>query len=144
MNNSVSGRIFLFRRFKIFLLLLAAFSINIKAQDRDALAKDPKLFLETAEKMMGWNEPAEPTKIVGNIYFVGTKGLTAWLITGSEGYILVNSAMPPSGKLIEASIHKLGFRPENIKLLITCHAHIDHVGGHACKSCNNDRRSRRD
>jgi hypothetical protein len=51
MNNSVSGRIFLFRRFKIFLLLLAAFSINIKAQDRDALAKDPKLFLETAEKL---------------------------------------------------------------------------------------------
>jgi ribonuclease BN (tRNA processing enzyme) len=80
---------------------------------------------------MKWEEPAEPMKIAGSIHFVGTKSLGVWLITGSEGHILLNTGMPSSGPMIEASIRKLGFRPEDIKLLLTCHAHVDHVGGHA-------------
>src|SRR5262249_16922970 len=36
--------------------------------------------------------------------------------------------MPESGPLIEASIKKLGFKPEDIKIMLTCHAHVDHVG----------------
>ena len=47
------------------------------------------------------------------------------------GHILLNTGMPSSGRMIEASIRKLGFKPEDIKLMLTCHAHIDHVGGHA-------------
>jgi metallo-beta-lactamase class B len=93
-----------------------------------ALAKDPKLFLETASESLHWKEPAEPVKIVGPIYFVGTAGLSAWLITTSRGHILLNTGMPGSGPMIEASIRKLGFKPEDVKILIACHAHIDHVG----------------
>jgi metallo-beta-lactamase class B len=87
--------------------------------------------LQTAAKQFGWTEPAEPVKVVGPIHFVGTRGLGIWLITTSEGHILLNTGMPGSGPMIEASIHKLGFKPEDIKLMLTCHAHIDHVGGHA-------------
>jgi metallo-beta-lactamase class B len=68
-------------------------------------------------------------RVVGPIYFVGTQGLTSWLITSNEGHILLNTGMPPSGALIEASIRKLGYKPEDVKLLLTCHAHVDHVGG---------------
>jgi metallo-beta-lactamase class B len=113
------------------LVFLFNFSGKVFTQDADSLAKDPVLFLQIASKHFGWNEPADPVKIAGPIYFVGTKGLASYLITGSAGYILLYTAMPNSGPMIETSIRKLGFNPEEIKFILTGHAHIDHVGGHA-------------
>jgi len=75
-----------------------------------------------------WIEPTEPVKIVGPIHYVGTKGLAAYLITTSQGHILLDGAMPRSAKDIEASIRRLGFRPEDIRLLLVTHAHSDHAG----------------
>jgi metallo-beta-lactamase class B len=100
-------------------------------QDTAELAKDPARFLETAQKVLKWNEPTEPTRIVGPLYFVGTKGLAAYLITTPQGHVLMNTAMPVSAPAIADSIRKLGFKPEDVKLLLAGHAHIDHVGGHA-------------
>lgn len=101
------------------------------APDREELAKNPRLFLELARKARKWDEPAEPAKIVGPIYAVGTKGLSVFLVRTSEGLILLNTAMPGSGPLIEAAIRKLGFDPKDVRLLLTSHAHVDHVGAHA-------------
>jgi len=95
------------------------------------LADDPVKFLEVARKALKWDEPAEPAKIVGPIYFVGTQGLSVFLITTPDGHIVLNTGMPGSGPLIAASIRKLGFDPKEIKLLLIGHAHCDHVGGHA-------------
>lgn len=117
---------------------LSAFPLFAFAQDIsptpdpvDLATKDPTFVLDMMVKKFGWTEPAAPMKAVGPIYFVGTKGLSAWLIKTSDGDILLNTAMPGSGPMIEASIRKLGFKPETLKLILTCHAHIDHVGGHA-------------
>ena len=101
------------------------------AELRDLMAKNPAMFLKAARTAQKWDEPAEPLKIAGPIYFVGTKGLSVWLITGSEGDILLNTCMPGSGPMIEASIRKLGMDPMRIKWLLTGHSHVDHVGGHA-------------
>ena len=95
---------------------------------REQLANDNRLFISLANKMMKWEEPAEPLRIVGPIYFVGTEGLGVFLFTTSEGHILMNTGMPSSGPMIVASIRKLGFKPEDIKILINAHAHIDHAG----------------
>jgi metallo-beta-lactamase class B len=95
------------------------------------LASDNNLFLAIARKALHWEEPAEPARIVGPIYFVGTRGLGAFLITTSEGNILMNTGMPSSGPMIVESIRKLGFKPEDIKLMINGHAHIDHAGAFA-------------
>jgi metallo-beta-lactamase class B len=92
------------------------------------LATNNKLFIELAKKGLKWEEPTEPVRIAGPIYFVGTKGLGAFLITTSEGHILMNTGMPSSGTMIVDSIRKLGFKPEEIKLMINGHAHIDHAG----------------
>ena len=92
------------------------------------LATNNKLFIELAKKGLKWEEPTEPVRIAGPIYFVGTKGLGAFLITTSEGLILMNTGMPSSGPMIVDSIRKLGYKPEAIKLMITGHAHIDHAG----------------
>lgn len=81
--------------------------------------------------LLDWNKPACPTKIVGPIYFVGTKGLGSWLIKSQTGLILINTGAKGSGPMIEASILSLGFDPKDIKILLACHAHVDHVGGHA-------------
>jgi metallo-beta-lactamase class B len=95
------------------------------------LVNKPPLFLELARKRLKWDEPAKPAKIVGPIYSVGTKGLSVFLIKTTEGLIIINTAMPGSGPMTETAIRKLGFDPKDIKLLLTGHAHIDHVGAHA-------------
>ena len=95
------------------------------------LANDNNLFISFAKKGLHWEEPADPVRIVGSIYFVGTRGLGAFLISTSEGHILMNTGMPSSGPMIVDSIRKLGFKPEDIKLMINGHAHIDHAGAFA-------------
>jgi metallo-beta-lactamase class B len=84
--------------------------------------------LSDISKAMRWEDPEEPVQVVGPIYFVGTEGLGVFLITSSEGHVLWNTGMPSSAEMIEASIRKLGFRPEDIKIMINGHAHIDHAG----------------
>jgi len=64
----------------------------------------------------------------GPLYFVGTKGLGVFLFATPEGHILMNTGMPSSGPMIVDSIRKLAFKPEDIKLMINGHAHIDHAG----------------
>jgi metallo-beta-lactamase class B len=75
-----------------------------------------------------WYEPAPPAAVAGPIYYVGTRGLCVYLIRTPEGHILIDGAMPPSAPLIEDSIRKLGFRPEDIRLILNTHAHVDHAG----------------
>ena len=86
---------------------------NAPAQEQ--LANDPKLLLEVAAKKMKWNEPAEPVRIVGPLYFVGTQGLSSWLFATSEGHILLNTGTQQSGPMIVESIRALGFKPEELR-----------------------------
>lgn len=95
---------------------------------KQQLANDNNLFISLAKKFLKWEDPAEPAKILGPIYFVGTKGLGVFLFTTPEGHILMNTGMPSSGPMIFDSIKTLGFRPEDIKVMINGHAHIDHAG----------------
>jgi len=97
-------------------------------QTQEELAANPKLFLATLNKEMKWEVPAGPTKVVGPIYFVGTMGLSSWLITTPRGHVLLNTGMPSSGPMIADSIRQLGFSPEEIRIIIFSHAHVDHVG----------------
>lgn len=106
-------------------------TLPLNLPTKEQLAKDNNLFISLAKKALKWEEPAEPVRIVGPIYFVGTKGLGAFLFTTSEGLILMNTGMPSSGPMIVESIRKLGFKPEDIKLMINGHAHIDHAGAFA-------------
>ncbi len=75
-----------------------------------------------------WVEPTEPFQIAGPLYYVGTRGLAVYLIKTNAGLILLNGAMPESKDLIHQSIRKLGFKLEDIRLILVSHAHIDHVG----------------
>ena len=67
--------------------------------------------------------------VIGNIYFIGSKGLGIYLITTPEGHILVNAGLAESVPLIQQSIAKLGFKFSDIRILLISHAHFDHDGG---------------
>jgi metallo-beta-lactamase class B len=79
----------------------------------------------------GWRQPFEPIRIVGNVYYVGTRGLSSFLIVTPGGGIIIDSGEAESVPFIRANIERLGFRLSDVKILLTGHAHFDHVGGHA-------------
>lgn len=75
------------------------------------------------------NQPFQPHKIVGNLYYVGASDIAAFLVTTSAGHILVNSGYETTPTLIRDSIVKLGFKPTDIKIILNNQAHFDHVAG---------------
>jgi CubicO group peptidase (beta-lactamase class C family) len=78
-----------------------------------------------------WYEPFPAHKVIGNVYYVGSKDLATYLITTPEGHILINSGFERTVPLIEKSVESLGFKMTDVKILLASHAHSDHVAGHA-------------
>src|SRR3954471_10677700 len=76
-----------------------------------------------------WNADREPFRVFGNTYYVGVAGLSSVLITSKDGHVLIDGALPQSAALIDAHIRALGFRTEDVKLILNSHAHFDHAGG---------------
>jgi metallo-beta-lactamase class B len=99
------------------LLLLAA----------PALAQD--VAPTKCESCAAWNVPTAPYRIYGNTYYVGTRDLSAILITSPDGLVLIDAALPESAPQIAGNIRSLGFDPANIKFILNSHAHFDHAGG---------------
>lgn len=81
------------------------------------------------DERRAWNQPVKPFRVAGNIYYVGVTGVTSFLITTPKGHILLDSGLPETVPLIQESIKQLGFRLEDVKILINSHAHFDHAGG---------------
>lgn len=80
-------------------------------------------------KCAEWNQAQAPFRIYGNTYYVGTRGLSAILVTGPRGHVLLDAALPQSAPLIRANIEALGFRVSDVKWIVNSHAHFDHAGG---------------
>lgn len=78
-----------------------------------------------------WSKPYPPFRIAGDLYYVGTYDLACYLVTTSEGNILINTGLAASTNQIKANIEALGFRFADTKLLLTTQAHYDHVGAMA-------------
>ena len=72
-----------------------------------------------------------PHKVIGNIYYVGTRTLSSYLITTPQGHILINSTYERNVPVIQKSVADLGFRFSDIKMLLGTHAHGDHQEGDA-------------
>ncbi|WP_430390474.1 subclass B3 metallo-beta-lactamase [Dyella sp. 20L07] len=88
------------------------------------------LFTSTAQAGPAeWSQAQKPFRIYGNTYYVGTVGLSAVLISTSDGLVLIDGTLPQNVPLIEANIHALGFRVEDIKIILNTHPHGDHAGG---------------
>lgn len=77
----------------------------------------------------GWSDPAPSVRIFGNVYDIGTCGITVLLIAGPRGHVVIDAATAEAVPSIVNNIRKLGFRPQDVKLLLMSHSHIDHAGG---------------
>jgi metallo-beta-lactamase class B len=84
-----------------------------------------------AQNPAEWTQPFPPHRVVGNVYYVGSKGLASYLITTPRGHILINSSMEANVPLIRDSVEKLGFHFSDVKILLISHAHWDHCAGSA-------------
>src|SRR3954463_13582121 len=76
-----------------------------------------------------WYEPFPAHKVVGNVYYVGSKDLATYLITTPEGHILINSGFDRTVPLIQKSVESLGLKMPDVKVVLASHAHSDHVAG---------------
>lgn len=72
-----------------------------------------------------------PHRIIGNVYYVGTESLASFLVTTPDGHILINSNYEANVPVIRQSVEELGFRFEDIRIVLGSHGHADHMEGDA-------------
>jgi metallo-beta-lactamase class B len=84
-----------------------------------------------AQENADWTTPHKPFRIVGNVYYVGSKDLATYLIVTPRGDILINSSLVSSVPLIKENVEALGFHFSDVKILLISHAHWDHAAGSA-------------
>ncbi len=94
-------------------------------------APDMAEWFAACEDWDKWDKAAPPFLVHGNTYHVGTCGISAILVTDPRGHILIDSGTQEGAKIVLANIRALGFRPEDIKFVLSSHEHYDHVGGMA-------------
>lgn len=105
---------------------LISLALLLTAFQSSAFKADPP---NPCDDCATWNKAREPFRVYGNTYYVGTDGLSALLVTGDAGHVLLDAGLPQSAPLIDANIRKLGFKSEDVKLILVSHGHFDHAGG---------------
>ena len=101
------------------------------------LALVPVLALGAAASLAQQKAPAlgsqifEAYRVIGNIYYVGATDVSSHVIATPAGLILLDTGTTQMLPMIRANVEKLGFRMQDIKIILSSHAHWDHVEGHA-------------
>jgi metallo-beta-lactamase class B len=78
-----------------------------------------------------WTEAIEPFAIADGVYWVGSADLSSYLFTSTAGHILIDAPLEENVDLVLGNVEKLGFKPQDIKILLASHGHFDHTGGMA-------------
>ena len=76
-----------------------------------------------------WHRGIPGFRIAGNLYYVGTADLAAYLIATPQGNILINGNFKEDVPAIRKSIEGLGFKYTDTKIILISHAHGDHDEG---------------
>ncbi len=122
-------------------VLASLFSLQVQAQNQEQLitGQPGRLDLLTLEEKVAngqsfhthQSEPVEPFRILGNIYYVGASNVASYLITSPEGHFLLDTGVQRMSGSIKNSVEALGFQMHDIKIILSSHAHFDHIQGHA-------------
>ena len=92
-----------------------------------ALASAPPMLAQNPN----WTRPFPGHRVIANLYAVGTYDLGVFLITTGDGHILINTGLEDSTSLIRENVESLGFRLEDVEILLTMQAHWDHTAAMA-------------
>lgn len=97
------------------------------------LSSEAEMAAAEAEPLDGdwavWNRAVEPFTLIGNIHYVGAEGVSSYLITTSEGHILLDGGFAQTAPQIARNVEALGFDMRDVKILLNSHAHFDHAAG---------------
>lgn len=93
------------------------------------LLASPRLHAQPDPTHRSWNQPVEPYRIIGNLYYVGASDIASFLVATPQGHIILDAGFEETVPIIRDNVKKLGFKIEDVKILINGHAHFDHVGG---------------
>jgi len=84
--------------------------------------------LEVRQQIGNFSAPAEPFRIMGNLYFVGVANGESYLLTSPQGHILLGASFETTGPIVEKNIQALGFTLTDIKAILLNHYHGDQSG----------------
>ena len=113
------------------LLLLAPEMLMAKSKAKRPKKTKAKVAATASGQPSAWFGPMEPFHIIDNIYYIGTQDLASFLITTPSGHIIVNSLYQSLVPRLQANTEKLGFKFEDVKVILGNHAHGDHMEGNA-------------
>lgn len=111
----------MFRSTLLFCLLLCACGIVHAAepmlpQDKAYLTRD------------AWRQPVPPVRIADHTWQIGTAGITAILVKTDDGALLIDGGLPQAAEMLLAHMRTLGVAPDELKFILSSHAHGDHAG----------------
>ena len=69
-----------------------------------------------------------PSRLIGNLYFVGIHHASTHIIDTGEGLILIDPGYEETFHIVLNNIWKAGLNPEDIKYIVLTHGHLDHTG----------------
>ena len=120
-------------RFAVLLpaIAFAGCAASTEAADNPAPIASAAEWTAQCEDWDEWEKPAPPFRIHADTYYVGTCGITAILVTSTEGHVLIDSGMEGAAPEVLQNIRDAGFDPAEIRYLLHSHEHFDHTGGHA-------------
>jgi metallo-beta-lactamase class B len=104
-------------------------TLTLAALLAGAVADDPLTRPMAVDRAGEWLAPLPPQKIFGRSYLVGFGGLSVVLIDTRAGLVLIDGALPQAAPAILANVRKLGFKPRDIKFILSTEPHFDHAGG---------------
>jgi len=115
------------RWFSVAVLIFA--TVVVSAQSGPRVYSIQELFQRNVGTPEQQNKQFPPHRIVGNVYYVGTESLSSFLVTTPAGHILIDTVFERTVPTIQDSVQKLGFKFEDIKIILGSHAHADHQEG---------------
>ena len=104
---------------------------SVVAQPPDRPLTQEEMFRRNVGSREEQVTPFPPHKIVGNLYYVGSYSLSAFLVATPEGHMLINTNWERAVDGLKTSVEALGFAFDDIEVILGSHAHGDHMEGDA-------------
>lgn len=118
----------MFARISLVALLLAAGG-GAPSRAQPSTALDGTQWARQCKDWDDWSKAGPPFRVAANTYYVGTCGISAILIVGDKGDVLIDGGPADAGDLVAANVRALGIKLSDVKILLHTHEHHDHVGG---------------